>query len=301
MIVRHGRLVMVLGLVTGVAFPALSAGLRPWLPHFVALMLFLTAFRIGPRAALGTASDIRGSVGLALIFQVVMPLAGLAVFTALGIELTPLALVLMLVLASATVTGAPNFTMMLGHDPAPALRMLMVGTALLPLTVLPVLWAMPQLSGTAEVLGAASKLLALIGASVALAFVLRVTLRPELSADDRTVLDVGTTIWLAVIGIALMAALGPALRTDPASVVLWMLAAFGANYGLQVSTRLGLLAWGKRAIATPMAIVAGNRNLALFLVALPAAVTDPILLFIGCYQVPMYLTPILLAKFHAES
>ena len=80
-----------------------------------------------------------------------------------------------------------------------------------------------------------------------------------------------------------------------------MLAAFGANYGLQVSTRLGLLAWGKRAIATPMAIVAGNRNLALFLVALPAAVTDPILLFIGCYQVPMYLTPILLAKFHAES
>ena len=299
-IARHGRLVMVIGLILGVAIPGLSAALRPWLPHLVALMLFVTAFRIGPRAALGSWRDLGGSVGLALIFQVAMPLAGLAVFTALGVELTPLALVLMLVLAGSTVTGAPNFTIMLGHDPAPALRMLMVGTALLPLTVLPVLWAMPQLGGAPAVLGAALRLLAVIGVSVALAFVLRSRFRPVMSDDDRAVLDGGATIGLALIGVALMAALGPALRSDLSSVVFWMIAAFAANYGLQIVTRLGLLAAGKPAIATPIAVVAGNRNLALFLVALPAAVTDPILLFIGCYQVPMYLGPILLARFHGK-
>jgi len=27
-------------------------------------------------------------------------------------------------------------------------------------------------------------------------------------------------------------------------------------------------------------------------------VTDPLLLFIGCYQIPMYLTPILLGRFY---
>ncbi|MEO1398544.1 MAG: hypothetical protein AAFU56_06720, partial [Pseudomonadota bacterium] len=48
-----------------------------------------------------------------------------------------------------------------------------------------------------------------------------------------------------------------------------------------------------------LSIVAGNRNMALFLAALPAATTDPILLFIGCYQIPMYLTPILLGRLYA--
>ena len=49
----------------------------------------------------------------------------------------------------------------------------------------------------------------------------------------------------------------------------------------------------------PLGVSAGNRNIALFLAALPATVTDPLLLFIGCYQVPMYLTPIILRPVYA--
>jgi ACR3 family arsenite transporter len=48
----------------------------------------------------------------------------------------------------------------------------------------------------------------------------------------------------------------------------------------------------------PYAIIAGNRNVGLFLAALPAAQTDPLLLFIGCYQIPMYLTPLLLGRLY---
>jgi len=55
---------------------------------------------------------------------------------------------------------------------------------------------------------------------------------------------------------------------------------------------------GKHRLAVPLAIIAGNRNIALFLTALPTPVTDPLLLFIGCYQIPMYLTPILLGRFY---
>ena len=36
--------------------------------------------------------------------------------------------------------------------------------------------------------------------------------------------------------------------------------------------------------------------MALFLGVLPAAVTDELLLLIGCFQVPMYLTPLVLPK-----
>ena len=47
-----------------------------------------------------------------------------------------------------------------------------------------------------------------------------------------------------------------------------------------------------------VAVIAGNRNIALFLVALPPEITDRILLFIGCYQVPMYLTPLVMARLY---
>jgi arsenite transporter len=35
-------------------------------------------------------------------------------------------------------------------------------------------------------------------------------------------------------------------------------------------------------------------------VALPAGITDPLLLFIGCYQIPMYLTPILMKPLYTS-
>jgi len=300
LIARHGRWALVVGLITGVASPGLAAILRPWLPHLVTLLLFLTALRIGPRAALGSGADLGRSATFALIYQVALPMAALGIALSLGFATSAVALALILMMAGPSVSGAPNFTIMLGQDPAPALRVLIVGTAVLPLTVLPVLWAMPQLGGASAVLLAALRLSAVIGGAVALAFTLRALLRPEISDNDRAALDGATSVVLAITVVGLMAALGPALRTDPATAAFWMAVAFAANFGLQIAARQVLLASGNRAVATPFAIVAGNRNIALFLVALPAPVTDPILLFIGCYQVPMYLTPILLAKFHAK-
>ena len=51
-------------------------------------------------------------------------------------------------------------------------------------------------------------------------------------------------------------------------------------------------------VAGPLAIGAGNRNIALFLVALPPEVLAPLMIFIGCWQLPMYLTPLLLPRLY---
>ena len=51
-------------------------------------------------------------------------------------------------------------------------------------------------------------------------------------------------------------------------------------------------------MAGPLAIGAGNRNIALFLVALPPEVLAPLMIFIGCWQLPMYLTPVLLPRLY---
>jgi hypothetical protein len=47
-----------------------------------------------------------------------------------------------------------------------------------------------------------------------------------------------------------------------------------------------------------MGICAGNRNIALFLAVLPEATMRDLLFFIGSYQVPMYMTPLVLGRFY---
>ena len=56
---RHGRFCLILGLIAGLTLPGLAREIRNWLPHLVGLLLFLSALRIGPRAALGGLSDLR--------------------------------------------------------------------------------------------------------------------------------------------------------------------------------------------------------------------------------------------------
>ncbi len=295
---RHGRAAMVLGLLAGLLLPGLAQTLKPWIPEMVAGLLFLNAFRIGLSRAFGGLGDGAVTLKATLILQLAMPLGALALFSLMGIAQTPLATALLLMLCAPSVTGSPNITQFLGHAPDPAFRVLICGTALLPLTLIPVFLLAPDLGDLGDVLLAAGKLLGTIAVTVTIAFTLRRLFAKGLTGAPAEAVDGLTTILLAVIVIGLMAALGPALRSDPMLVLQWLLAVLAANLGLQVLTYRFLMWRGLATEAVPLGVVAGNRNFALFLIALPAATTDPLLIFLGCYQIPMYLTPILMRRIY---
>ncbi|WP_159591281.1 hypothetical protein [Chelativorans xinjiangense] len=290
---RYGRLVLILGLVAGIALPGLALALRPWIGSLIAALLFLAALRVGPRQAVGALSDLRNSIGFALVFQVALPVAALIAFQAVGWA-GALAIALVLMMAASPISGSPNLTMLTGNDPAPALRQLVVGTALLPLTVIPVFWLSPALGEVGEVLAAAGRLLAIIALSAAAAFLIRGLALKTPSPAAVAGIDGLSAIVMAVVVVGLMSAVGPAIRSAPQALGVALFAAFAGNFGLQILVAAALRRAGNPHLAAPFGIVAGNRNIALFLTALPAAVTDPLLLFIGCYQIPMYLTPILM-------
>ena len=286
-----GRIFLVLGLLGGLFLPGVAAALTPWLPHMVAGLLFLSALRIGPKQAAGSLAEAGTALWITLIYQLVVPLVCVVAVVALGVAGHPMALALVLVAAASSISGAPNFSVMLGADPAPALRMLILGTALLPVTILPVFWLMPGLGDASDVALAALRLLAVIGAAVAVAFGLRLTVLKAPEPRTISAIDGASVILLAVIVVGLMSAVGPALKADLSGLGLWLAFCCAVNFGGQV---LAFVAMGRRPSAIPASIIAGNRNIALFLVALPGEVTTPLLLFIGCYQIPMYLTPIVM-------
>ncbi|KUJ73304.1 hypothetical protein AVO45_14530 [Ruegeria marisrubri] len=296
-IARHGKFGLIAGLIAGIALPGLAGALRHWIPEMVALLLFLTAFRIGPRDTMESLGALTRTAGTALVLQLALPLAFLGGLALLGLPLSPLALAVTLVLAAPSVTGAANFAILLGHDPAPALRLLIIGTAALPLTAIPVFAMLPQFGELASVLHAALRLLVVILAAAGFGFALRHWGFPRLTDRGRRATDGMTVIALAVIVVGLMSAIRPAFERDPAELGFWLAAAFIVNFGMQLLA-FAVLRARARPDAVPTAIIAGNRNFALFFVALPPEATDPLLIFLGCYQFPMYLTPTLLRRLY---
>ena len=294
----HARLALIAGLVAGLALPGLAAALQPWLPQMVAGLLTITALRIGHRAALGAISDLWLGIASVALLQLGLPLFLYLLCWSIGIAGTPLALAAVLATAAPALSGSPNLALMLGQDAGRMMQILVIGTALFPLTVLPLLALMPQLGPPQAIIGAALQLFAVIAGATALGFGLRAILFPAPTDEQIKALDGLSVTAFSAIVIGLMAALNPSLRNDPVAMLGWLALAFGLSYGVQIVTFLLMRKRGAGPMAGPMAIGAGNRNIALFLVALPAEVMAPLMIFVGCWQLPMYLTPMLLRRLY---
>lgn len=292
---RHGRYVLVVGLVAGFLLPEVAQRLRLYLPQMIIFLLFITAFRIGPVDAVAGISQGFGVLKIAVFLQLILPLIVMGLMILLGFSGTTLGIAILLMLAAPSVTAAPNITILLGHDPEPAFRLFIVGTAILPLTIVPIFWLSPDLGNLLGALLAAVRLLAAIWCAVIAAFILRKITAPILTMQQTKSVDGFTSLVLAVVVIGLMSAVAPTLSVNPYLVLGWVCVAVVANMGSQIITYIIMLKLEWTTLAVPSSVVAGNRNFALFLIALPASTTDPLLIFLGCYQLPMYLTALVMS------
>ena len=294
----QARLCLIVGLAAGLLLPGLARGLAAWLPEMVALLLTTTALRIGHRATLGALGDLRWGLATVAVLQMGLPLFLLSCLSLAGLADTPAALAIVLTAAAPAITGSVNLALIMRMDAGRMMQILVLGTAAFPLTVIPVLWALPQLGPADQVILSALRLLGVIFLAGGAGFLLRAVFFPAPDADQVRALDGLSVLAFCVIVVGLMAGLNPALRSDPALVARWALLAFAISYLLQLLTLLVLRRGPARMLAGPLAIGAGNRNIAIFLVALPPEIIAPLMVFIGCWQLPMYLTPLLLPRLY---
>jgi hypothetical protein len=290
---RSGRWMLPGGLAIGLASPALAEAMRPTIGPVVVILLFLAVLRIGPEGLrIGRAGLMRAGLR-ALVLQLALPLAVALPLAALGLLQGSFALGAVLFLCAAPLTGAAHFAVMAGGDPAPALRQTVIGTALLPVTVVPVFALAPAFGGASDVMAAVLRLLAVIALAGGLALWLRSRGIVRGTPRVMTGIDAIAAVLLAAVVIGIMSAVGQTLRDDPAMFWSAMVIVCAIGFGLQALAVLVLRAGPER---PALAVVTGNRNVALFLGVLPTAVTDDLLLLIGCFQVPMYLTPLVLPR-----
>lgn len=292
-VARYGRLVLIVGLLVGISFPQLALITKSYLTEILIGLLFFAALRIGPREALGNLSGIKRILPIIVFYQVVLPCVAIFIFSQLGWSgMIPAAIVLML--AAPPISGSPNLTIMVGGDPAPSLRLLVLSTAALPFTVLPV-FAFSKLFGSADaVFFAALKLFAIIVLSSSAAFIVRATVLKTPTKEALAAMDGVSAVLMAVLVVGLMSAFGPALFQNPLWLIQVLAITVVLNIALQTGALFGVGQLVEGTEKTAFAIGAGNRNMALFLAALPLEVTTPLLMYVACYQIPMYLTPYLM-------
>ncbi|MBT8460736.1 MAG: hypothetical protein KJN60_13785 [Boseongicola sp.] len=293
---KNGRFCLIAGLLVGLLAPDLAAIIRPWVGSLIAVLLFVTAVRVGARRAFGGLDEIRATLLRIAVLQAALPLVFVTFAKGAGLVDFPLVLAVSLMLAAPSLTGAPNFAAMMGHDPAPGMRLLVLGTFLFPLTAFPVLFLLdPVGEGPLGALSLSFGLLTVILVVVGLGFTVRRAL-PRLGEEPKqNALDGAAALVLAVVVVGLMSAIGPLLRSDPLELAMWIATALAVNFGLvSAALFLSYRAGWKMPLST--SIYAGNRNIALFLIVLPEAVVAPLMIFVGCYQIPMYLTPVLLTR-----
>jgi hypothetical protein len=291
----RGPWVLVAGIAAGLALPGLAALLVPYIPHMVAGLLFLSALRIGPARMRGSMrGNLTRTFGVLLVLQLAFPLALIAILSILGWLGSPFALAAVIIAMAPSISGAPNMVAMMGFAPEASMRFLLIGTAILPATVIPVLWLMPALGGFGDVILAALRLLVVIGLSALLAFGIRAVFWRDPDPQELRALDGCSALLLAVIVVGLMSAVNGALLQEPALFWRWLGFVMVVNFGLQLLARL--IVKGPSDHVAALTVMTGNRNIALFLVALPEPVMAPLLIFVGCYQIPMYLTPLVTGR-----
>ncbi|CUH46824.1 hypothetical protein [Ruegeria atlantica] len=298
---RNGPYVLVAGLAAGLLLPALAEPMRAVLPPLVALLLFLTVLRIEPALLLGSLVDLRQVANTVIAFQLVLPLLVVTIGIIGGWTGTPVFLSLLIMAAAPSISGSANMCLMMGHPAEHAMRLMVIGTAVLPLTVFPIFVLMPELGDFQSVLIAVLRLFLTISGATVAAVLLRLAFLRHPSQATLKNLEGLATITLAVFVIGLMPSVTSTALVDPGLAIFWVGIACLANFGAQ----LAMFFLTRNRVAadkgTALSIVAGNRNVAIFLIALPPEVTSPLLVFIGAYQIPMYLTPIVMRLFYHAS
>ncbi|CAN7283287.1 hypothetical protein [Bosea sp. LjRoot237] len=284
-LIPRGPTILALGVLVGLAFPALAELARPSMPVMIFTIVLGTLLRTDGQAVIAVLGRPALSLVLPVIVMVACPvLIGLIAHRlGLGAEL---ALALVLATAAPPSSGTAAVARMLGLDGTVPLAVTLLCMALAPITV-------PLLAGWFGGIGfsafdLALRLALLVGGAEGVALLLRRFAAPLLRSHGGAV-DRIVVAALLVFVVATMAGVRAQIEADWQGALLCLALAFAGNLGLQGAG--AFLLPGTLAERLTVGLILGNRNVGLVWSALGAAASPRMVLFFAATQLPIYLTP----------
>lgn len=292
---RHATKCLFGGVLIGLAVPPLAALLRPGLVVFLLLPLTLALMRLDWGAFRAYAKRPLLTVPAVAFLLLACPLLVWAALAPLGLP-QPLTEAIVLMAAAPPITGTVAIALILGLDAALAVIVMVLATALVPVTLPPLaLWLLDievQMS-LAEFMG---RLGLMVGVAFGGALLARRLTPPGWLQQNSRLVDGASVLALVLFAVAIMDGVTDKLLAQPGYVILATVSAFVANLALQAlgyAVGRWIFRLGQPAALT-LGILAGNCNMGLVMVALADRAVFDMVIFFAMGQLPMYMLPGLL-------
>lgn len=295
---RHGSALLAASIFVGLAVQPLAALLRDVVTITVAGLMTLVLLRTDPAQVLAFLRRPALIAAICLWLLVAMPLLAAGIAWATGLD-GALGAAFVIMAAGCAATSSPAFARMVGLDGEISLVVAVVSTLLVPFTAPPLALGLMGIDLAISLPALMGRLVLVVGLPLLLSIALRRLLgRARLVALGPAV-D-GASVWLVMLyGIGVMLGVPAAAAADP----LWTLGALAlataGNFGANLATAVVFAPVGAR-VALAAGLLAGNRNMALFIAVLPAATDPRIILFFVLCQFPLFLSPFLLRPVYAR-
>jgi BASS family bile acid:Na+ symporter len=285
----RGPTLLIVGVLAGLAFPALAEAVRPMMAASIFVIVLGTLLRLNAADFVRTLRQPRFSALLPAVVMLVCPLlVGMAAHLAgVGPEL---ALAMVLAVCAPPSGGTAAVARMLGLDSTIPLAVTLLSMAVAPLSV-PLLAS--WFAGIAfDPLELALRLFVLTAGAGGVALVLRQCAAAELKRHANAI-DGLVLVALLVFATSTMAGVRAQIEAEPMAALACVTLAFACNLVLQA---LGaLLLPGTFVERLGIGLILGNRNVGLVWSALGASTSPTMALFFAATQFPIYMTPRLIA------
>eukprot|EP01037_Dinobryon_pediforme_P002657 gene2657-2696_t len=293
---RHGSVLLATGIFGGLLVPPLAHAMLWFITPNVVLLVTLVLLRVDiPRAF----AHLRrpGRLAIIVAFQMLVS----PFIAAAAVSLVPLDPVtasgIVLFATGAAATSGAAFARLVGLDPELTLLATLASIFLVPLTGPPLAHLLAGIDLHLGVAAFMARLGLVVGLPLLASLVLRRVIGVRRLEPMGPALD-GAVVWLVVLyGFAVMDGLQERLLVEPIWVLQATIAAFAADFGLNAITAAVFLWMGWRAAASA-GLMAGNRNMALYLAVLPATADPKISMFFALVQLPLFLSPFILGPIY---
>ena len=288
---RYGTRVLFVSVFAGLLLPDLASLLRPLLPPGVAAILVLGLLRIDWASMVDYA---RRPLLVGLVVAWLMVAAPIAVWVVFKLFALPDALETAVVLMACAppILGSIAIALLLGLDAPLTVVCGLVSTLLTPITIPPLALELLGLQLDVSTLEFMLRLAALVLCSFLAAALIRRWLGKERLAGWGTEINGSIVLVMALLAIAIMDGVSATIGERPETVLLWLVAAYGANLLLQAAGTVCFLYLGLRRALT-IGLMSGNCNMMLILATLPPDTDFDVVLFFALAQFPMYTLPAL--------
>jgi BASS family bile acid:Na+ symporter len=280
------------GVLTGLLVPPLATLVAPLLVPTLLIPLALAlvrldwcAFRVYAGRPLLVAALVAWLLGISpvLVWATLAPL-----------DMAPaLRQALVLAAASSPIVSCAAISLILGLDAALAVVVVLLSTALVPITLPPLALALLGLKLQIDLSAFMLRLGLLVGATFSAALAIRALVPGRVLERHARTLDGIAVINMVLFAIAIMHGVTAFAMERPWFVLTVTVAAFAANALLQALGTAVFWRLGPRAALTA-GLMTGNCNLGLVMVGLGPQAGIDLVVFFAMGQLPMYMLPGLL-------